>query len=125
MTIAAAGDSLPTLPASRLPGLVQQALQRSESETGTTVASQPGSTLSPAKRAAIHKGAEDYAGVFLSQMLEHMWSGVEVDQNFGGGHGEEMFRGLLVNEYGRMLAKGEGRSITDALYRELLRAQEG
>jgi Rod binding domain-containing protein len=73
----------------------------------------------------IQKSAQDFEAVFATEMLNPMFEGVEVDQTFGGGHGEEMFRTLVTEQYGKQIAKddslGMAKEITDAL----LRIQEG
>ncbi|TWA64355.1 rod binding protein [Azospirillum brasilense] len=83
------------------------------------------SKVDPAIRAKIRQSANEFESVFVSQMLGHMFDGVEVDQNFGGGHAEEMFRSMLTNEYGKQVSRSGGFGIADQVYRELLRAQEG
>ncbi|WP_448203197.1 rod-binding protein [Azospirillum sp. sgz302134] len=83
------------------------------------------SKVDPAKRAQIRKAADDFENVFVSQMLGHMFSGIEVDETFGGGHGEEMFRSMLTDQYAHQVNRRGGFGIADQVYRELLRAQEG
>jgi Rod binding domain-containing protein len=73
----------------------------------------------------IKKAAEEFEGMFLAEMLSHMFSGMEVDPEFGGGHGEEMFRGMLTQEYGKQIARGPGLGISDQLQRTLLQMQQG
>jgi len=77
------------------------------------------------ENAKLRKVADDFETQFLGQMLAPMFETVETDPVFGGGHGEEMFRSLLVNEYGKQMTQRGGFGIADAVYRELLRAQEG
>ena len=72
----------------------------------------------------IRKVAEDFEAVFLGQMLQHMWAGVETDPIFGGGHGEDMFRPMMINEFGKKIAAGRGVGIADELERQLLQMQE-
>lgn len=59
----------------------------------------------------IDKAAKDFEGMFLAEMLSHMFSGIEVDPEFGGGHGEEMFRSMMVQEYGKQISNGPGLGI--------------
>ena len=74
--------------------------------------------------AAVHKAAQNFEAVFLSQMLGHMFSGIEVDKTFGGGAGEEQFRSVLIDEYGKALAKRGGIGIAPAIESQLLKMQE-
>ncbi|WP_207476483.1 rod-binding protein [Arenibaculum pallidiluteum] len=73
---------------------------------------------------ATRKVAEDFEAQFLSQMMGHMFAGIETDGPFGGGHAEETFRSLLVDEYGKAAARGGTTGIADAVQRQLLRMQE-
>jgi len=67
---------------------------------------------------------QDYEGVFLSQMVSHMYEGVAVDPNFGGGAGEETMRSLLINEYGKKMAAAGGIGMAAQMRKQLLEAQE-
>jgi Rod binding domain-containing protein len=68
--------------------------------------------------------AKDFEAVFLSEMLSHMFEGLNVDPMFGGGNGEKMFRGMIVQEYGKMMAKGKGIGIADQLQKMMIQMQE-
>lgn len=83
-----------------------------------------GSRVDPATRDKLKKASQDFESTFVSQMVGMMFEGVEVDETFGGGHGEEMFRSMLSNEYGKMITSRGGIGIADSVYKELLRAQE-
>ena len=74
--------------------------------------------------AQIKKAAQDYEGVFVSQMLGQMFEGIPTDGMFGGGQGEQMFRSLMVDEYGKKSASQGGVGLADAVTRELLKHQE-
>jgi Rod binding domain-containing protein len=76
-------------------------------------------------RLAARRAAEDFESFFLSRMMDEMFAGVKTDGPFGGGQGETMYRGLLNQEYGKVLAEAGGIGITDTVYREILRLQEG
>ena len=73
---------------------------------------------------AIENAAKEFEGMFLAEMLSHMFSGIEVDPEFGGGHGEEMFRSLLVQEYGKKIAEGPGVGIAAKVKEVMIAAQE-
>ncbi len=68
--------------------------------------------------------AEDFEAVFISEMLKPMFQMVEVDETFGGGKGEEVFRDIMVQEYGKMIAKQGGIGLASQIKTELLRMQE-
>jgi flagellar protein FlgJ len=93
--------------------------------TGSAVtAAQPGAAAAPQDAAAAHKSGEDFEAFFLSQVFEHMFSGVGNDALFGGGQSETIYRSLLLQEYSRVAAKSGGVGLADAVQREILRAQE-
>ncbi|KIL97211.1 Flagellar protein FlgJ peptidoglycan hydrolase [Paramagnetospirillum magnetotacticum MS-1] len=80
------------------------------------------STKDTAKAA---KAGRQFEAMFMSQMITHMFEGIKADGIFGGGNGEEMFRSLLVDEYGKMVAnKGNGIGIGAAVQKMLLSHQE-
>ena len=74
--------------------------------------------------AQIKKAAQDYEGVFVSQMLGKMFEGISTDGMFGGGQGEQMFRSLMLDEYGKKIASQGGIGLADQVTKELLKHQE-
>lgn len=76
------------------------------------------------KAARADKAAQDFEAVYISEMLKPMLETVEVDENFGGGKGEEVFRGLLIQELGKSVAKQGGFGLAEQVRAELLKTQE-
>ncbi len=72
----------------------------------------------------IEQSAKDFESMFMAQMLQPMFETVGVDRIFGGGHGEEVMRSFLVQEYGKVAAKNSHLGIAAAVQSELMRAQE-
>lgn len=94
-----------------------------------------GPTPSPELRAATTRPPRDpvaeardtgraFEALFLSQVLQRMFAGIPTNGLFGGGPGEEAFRSLLLDEYGKTIARNGGVGIADAVQREILRLQE-
>ena len=73
---------------------------------------------------ALRKVAEELEGLFISQMINHMFKGIKTDGLTGGGNGEAMFRDLLVQEYGKAISKASGIGLADSIERQLLERQE-
>ena len=73
---------------------------------------------------ALRKVAEEMEGLFVSQMINHMFKGIKTDGLTGGGNGEAMFRDLLVQEYGNTISKSSGIGLADSIERQLLERQE-
>jgi len=71
----------------------------------------------------IDKTSKDFESMFMSQMLQPMFEGVGVDPTFGGGHGEQIMRTFLVQEYGKIASKGSHLGIADAVKSEMIKAQ--
>lgn len=70
------------------------------------------------------KAAQDFEAVYISEMLKPMFETVEVDDMFGGGKGEEVFRGLLTQEMGKSIAKQGGFGLADMVKAQLIKIQE-
>ncbi len=72
----------------------------------------------------IKRLAEDFEAVFISQMMAPMFKGLETDELFGGGPGEDIFRSVLIEEYGKSIARAGGIGLSDAIQRNILKLQE-
>jgi flagellar protein FlgJ len=75
--------------------------------------------------AKLHKQAQDFEGVFLNSLMKEMFSSVKTDdQNFGGGFGEETWRGMQAEQMANAVAQQGGIGIADQLMPTLLGMQE-
>ena len=70
--------------------------------------------------AAAREAAEAFAGQFLGQMFNLAMQEMPVDEVFGGGPGEKMFRGMLTEAWAEGAVKNGGVGIADAVMREIL-----
>lgn len=77
-----------------------------------------------ARMAEIDRAAKEFEGMFMSEMLSHMFSGIETDPVFGGGKGEEIFRSMLIREYGARISQGPGVGISDQIRRTMIEMQQ-
>lgn len=68
--------------------------------------------------------AEEFEGFFLSQMVQAMFANVGNENPFGGGAGEKAFRGLLHEEYAKVMAQSGGLGLSDRLASEILSYQQ-
>ncbi len=82
------------------------------------------STLSDEELGKIDQAAKDFEAVFISEMMKPIFETVEIDSNFGGGKGEEIFKGMMVQEYGKIMAEKGGLGIAEHVKAELIRIQE-
>lgn len=69
--------------------------------------------------------ARQFEGVFAGQITKLMMESVEQDDEFSGGHGEEMFRGILAEQVGNQIAQGRGLGIAEAVEAQIIRMQGG
>lgn len=67
--------------------------------------------------------AQDFEAMFLADVIRPMFDSIDVDEQFGGGKGEEVFRGMLSDEYGKIMAKSGGIGLASPVKDALLRAQ--
>lgn len=72
----------------------------------------------------IEEAAQDFEAMFISEMMKPMFEGIETAAPFGGGKGEEIFRSLMLQEYGKEMAKTGQLGIAEHVKQELIRIQE-
>ena len=72
----------------------------------------------------IKKVADDFEAFFASAYFEQMFSGLQPDAITGGGEGEAMFRSLMLQEYGKAVAKQHRLGVADQVQRQLIQLQE-
>lgn len=73
--------------------------------------------------AEMTQAAKDFESMFFAQMLQPMFESVEVNDTFGGGHGEQVMRSLIVQEYGKSMALNDTSGLSDAIKNEMIRLQ--
>lgn len=88
------------------------------------IQSRSGVQIRGGSRVEIRQTAEKFESLFISQMLAPMFQGLEPDPVFGGGGAEETWRGLLIEEYGKIISARGGLGIAHHVEAELLRMQE-
>lgn len=57
-------------------------------------------------------------------MGRNLFEGISTDGMFGGGNGEKVFRSLLINEYGKAMAKTGTVGVADYVMKSILEMQE-
>ena len=68
--------------------------------------------------------AESFEAFLLGKFFEQMFAGIRTDGMFGGGQGENVYRSMMMQEYGKAVAKGGGIGIAVSVYRSILQIQE-
>lgn len=72
----------------------------------------------------MRKVAEDFEAFFLSQALQPMFANIGAAEPFGGGPGDDIWRSMQVDEYGKAIARSGGIGIADSVMKQMLQAQE-
>ncbi len=95
------------------------------SGAATAAAAGTAPTMHAATPAQALKAGRAFEAMFMSQMMQEMFAGVSTGGWFGGGQAEEMFRPMLIEQYGKLVANhGSGIGMAAAVARTLLQAQE-
>jgi flagellar protein FlgJ len=74
--------------------------------------------------ARVEEAAKEFEAVFIGEMLKPMFEGISSDGMFGGGKGEEVFQGMLVQEYGKIIARTGSIGFSAPIKEEMIRMQE-
>jgi peptidoglycan hydrolase FlgJ len=71
--------------------------------------------------------AQNFESVFLNSMMMPMFGGLEGDGPMGedNGAGSDAWRGMLIDEYSKGFAGAGGIGLSQDIYRELMKLQEG
>ncbi len=68
--------------------------------------------------------ANDFEAQFISQMLSNMFATVDPHEALGGSDSEEVYQSMLVNEYGKILARTGGIGVADQVKQIMIKQQE-
>lgn len=91
------------------------------SSTAAPAATPPANPKQDAKNKAT---AKNFEAVFLGQMTTMMMSTVDQgDGEFSGGHGEDMFRGILAEKLGNAIADRGGIGLAPVVLDQILKLQ--
>ena len=81
--------------------------------------------VSDGPSASAQKTAREFEAVFLGQMMQIMMESMPADGEFGGGHGEQMFRGVLAEKLGTAVAARGGIGLAPAVLDQIIKLQGG
>ncbi|MEP1933016.1 MAG: rod-binding protein [Roseibium sp.] len=76
-------------------------------------------------KTAVRDAAEEFESVFLNNMLQTMFSGLESGGTWGDGAGSDAWQSFMVEEYAKSITEAGGIGLADSVERELLALQEG
>lgn len=75
----------------------------------------------PQSRAAV----EQFEAMLIGELASLMIGTVPTDKTFGGGHAEEIYKGMMAEHLGNAVAKRGGLGLAPALMNEVIRMQGG
>jgi Rod binding domain-containing protein len=91
-------------------------------------ASSVASALAPAAQGLsaerIKAVGEEFEAVFLSNMMEEMFTGVEEDNPFASGPGASAWRSMRTEQFARSIAAAGGIGLAEHVQRQLIALQE-
>jgi flagellar protein FlgJ len=67
--------------------------------------------------------AENFESMFLSNMFQEMFTGVDGDGPAGGSGALKVWRSFMIDQYAKTFAKTGGIGIADQVYNALLKEQ--
>lgn len=70
------------------------------------------------------KAAEDFEAFFITSTLESMFAGIKTDGLLGGGTSEQIYRSMLFDEYGKLMAKSGTTGVSDQVMNSIIAMQE-
>jgi flagellar protein FlgJ len=73
------------------------------------------------QKIAARKVAREFEAMFAGMMLKSMRQTVGKDELTGGGHGEEIYRSMLDQEYAKAISEGPGLGLATVIEKELLK----
>ena len=66
------------------------------------------------------KVAKDFESLFVSQMMEHMFSGDSLGESlFGSAESDEIYQSMMVDQYAKKIVEGGGIGIASYIERAL------
>lgn len=71
----------------------------------------------------VDEAAENFEAMFVTEMIKPMFETIGIDENFGGGKGEEVFRDFMTDEYGKLVARAGGVGLAAPIKDALIKAQ--
>lgn len=85
---------------------------------------QPGAVLTERQRQQAKKVSQDFEALVVGMMLKSMRETVGKDKLTGGGHGEEVYRSLLDQEYATAAVKrGGGLGLARMIEKDIIRQE--
>lgn len=72
----------------------------------------------------VEEAAKQFEAVFIAEMMKPMFEGLSTEAPFGGGKGEETFRSMLLQEYGKLISQTGSVGLSDQVKQQMIQMQE-
>lgn len=72
----------------------------------------------------VDKTAKQFEGMFMAQILNTLFKEVDLDPLTENGMADDIYKSMLLDEYGELLSERGVTGIGDAVAREMLKLQE-
>lgn len=82
-----------------------------------------GAGLSEKQRQQAKKVSQDFEGLFVGMMVKSMRETVGKDKLTGGGHGEEVYRSMLDQQYTDAVVKRGGFGLAKQVEKDIIRQE--
>jgi len=79
--------------------------------------------LSEKQRQQAKKVGQDFEGLFIGMMVKSMHESVGKDKLTGGGHGEDVYRSMLDQEYVAAAVKRGGFGLAKQIEKDIIRQE--
>jgi flagellar protein FlgJ len=98
-------------------GAAEKARQLQRQASGTSTG------LSQQQLKQAHKVSQDFEALFVGIMMKSMRATVGKDKLTGGGHGEEVYRSMLDQEYAAAVAKRGSLGLASIIEKDIIRQE--
>lgn len=93
--------------------------------TAASAVAEVADKLSPAAPKKTKEAAQQFESVFLTNMFEEMFAGIQEEEGpLGQGPAQGAWRSMLTEEYANTIAKAGGIGVAEHVQRELIALQE-
>ena len=72
----------------------------------------------------VDAAAQDFESMFVSQMMEPMFGESSGEEAFGGQASNDVYKSMMMDQYGKIIARSGGIGIAAYIKQELLKQQE-
>jgi Rod binding domain-containing protein len=75
--------------------------------------------VEPKHASALREASEDFESLLIDQMLSAMRKTLSKERLYGGGLAEDIFQGMLDEEYSKLMARSESFGLAEKIYDQL------